>query len=216
MVNMGWTSLFLELSGKKVALVGTGEVASRRAHRFLDNDAEVILIGKSISDELKNKGAILNKTKDHEELKKIVDWSDIVVIASGNKELNDYVSSISGKKLVNRADYPEKGNLIVPTNFYLDDIQVSIFTNGKSPLMARELRKKIQATIKKEDLLQIKIQDYARNILKEKIDNQKERKEYLYKILEDNEIKKLLKEEKLEIAQEYIKKLINKDMKTTK
>ncbi|MDR0900373.1 MAG: bifunctional precorrin-2 dehydrogenase/sirohydrochlorin ferrochelatase [Methanobrevibacter sp.] len=213
---MGWTSLFLELSGKKVALVGTGEVASRRAHRFLDNDAEVILIGKSISDELKNKGAILNKTKDHEELKKIVDWSDIVVIASGNKELNDYVSSISGKKLVNRADYPEKGNLIVPTNFYLDDIQVSIFTNGKSPLMARELRKKIQATIKKEDLLQIKIQDYARNILKEKIDNQKERKEYLYKILEDNEIKKLLKEEKLEIAQEYIKKLINKDMKTTK
>ncbi|MDR0900445.1 MAG: NAD(P)-dependent oxidoreductase, partial [Methanobrevibacter sp.] len=98
---MGWTSLFLELSGKKVAIVGTGEVGSRRAHRFLDNDAEVMLIGKSISDELKNKGAILNKTKDHEELKKIVDWSDIVVIASGNKELNDYVSSISGKKLVN-------------------------------------------------------------------------------------------------------------------
>ncbi|MBZ9571210.1 bifunctional precorrin-2 dehydrogenase/sirohydrochlorin ferrochelatase [Methanobrevibacter sp. TMH8] len=208
---MGWTSLFLNTDGKKVFILGTGEVAHRRANKFLDNGAEIILVGNKISKELVDKGAQLEKDISNENIKKLVDWSDIVVIASGNHELNEYVSSISSEKLINRADYPKKGNLIVPTSFYVDDVQISIFTNGKSPLMARELRKKIQNLITNEDLLQIKLQDYARNILKEKFDNQKERKEYLYKILKNNDIKNLLKEEKLEDAKKLAENIINKE-----
>ncbi|WP_042703214.1 bifunctional precorrin-2 dehydrogenase/sirohydrochlorin ferrochelatase [Methanobrevibacter arboriphilus] len=206
---MGWTSLFLDVNGKNVFILGTGEVAHRRADRFLENGSKVILSGNKISKDLSDKGAILEEDGSKETYKKLVEWADIVVVASGDKTNNDYVSLISKDKLLNRADFPEKGNLAVPTSFYIDDVQISIFTNGKSPLMARELRKKIQNIVSDEDILQIKLQDFSRKILKEKFDNQKVRKEYLYKILNNSNISKLLKEGKLKEAKNYVEKIIN-------
>ena len=206
---MGLTSLFLEVENKNVFILGTGEVATRRAHRFLDKGANVILAGNSIDDELTEKGAILTPLKDLDEM---VKWSDIVITASGDEELCEYIASISQGKLINRADKPEKGNIIAPTSFLIDDIEISIFTNGQSPLMARELRKKIQSIITQEDILEIKLQDYARKILKERIASQKTRKEYLENILDDEEIKKCLKEGKLDEAKGLVENLINSNL----
>lgn len=206
---MGLTSLFLEVENKNVFILGTGEVATRRAHRFLDKGANVILAGNSIDDELTEKGAILTPLKDLDEM---VKWSDIVITASGDEELCEYITSISQGKLINRADKPEKGNIIAPTSFLIDDIEISIFTNGQSPLMARELRKKIQSIITQEDILEIKLQDYARKILKERIASQKTRKEYLENILDDEEIKQCLKEGKLDEAKGLVENLINSNL----
>ena len=206
---MGLTSLFLEVENKNVFILGTGEVATRRAHRFLDKGANVILAGNSIDDEITEKGAILTPLKDLDEM---VKWSDIVITASGDEELCEYIASISQGKLINRADKPEKGNIIAPTSFLIDDIEISIFTNGQSPLMARELRKKIQSIITQEDILEIKLQDYARKILKERIASQKTRKEYLENILDDEEIKQCLKEGKLDEAKGLVENLINSNL----
>lgn len=203
---MGLTSLFFEVENKNVFILGTGEVATRRAHRFLDKGANVILAGNSIDEELAKKGAVLAPLKDLDEL---VRWSDIVVTASGDGELCEYISSISQGKLINRADKPEKGNIIAPTSFLIDDIEISIFTNGQSPLMARELRKKIQALITEEDILEIKLQSYARNLLKEKIADQKVRKKYLEAILNNEEIKQSLKENRLDDAKRIADNIIN-------
>ena len=206
---MGLTSLFLEVENKNVFILGTGEVATRRAHRFLDKGANVILAGNSIDKELTEKGAILTPLKDLEEM---VKWSDIVITASGDEELCEYIASISQGKLINRADKPEKGNIIAPTSFLIDDIEISIYTNGQSPLMARELRKKIQSIITEEDILEIKLQSYARNLLKEKIEDQKVRKEYLENILNNEDIKYCLKENKLDEAKGLAEELINSNL----
>lgn len=206
---MGLTSLFLEVENKNVFILGTGEVATRRAHRFLDKGANVILAGNSIDEELAEKGAILTPLKDLEEM---VKWSDIVITASGDEELCEYIASISQGKLINRADKPEKGNIIAPTSFLIDDIEISIYTNGQSPLMARELRKKIQSIITEEDILEIKLQSYARNLLKEKIEDQKVRKEYLENILNNEDIKYCLKENKLDEAKGLAEELINSNL----
>ena len=210
---MGLTSLFLEVENKNVFILGTGEVATRRAHRFLDKGANVILAGNSIDEELAEKGAILTPLKDLEEM---VKWSDIVITASGDEELCEYIASISQGKLINRADKPEKGNIIAPTSFLIDDIEISIYTNGQSPLMARELRKKIQSIITEEDILEIKLQSYARTLLKGKIDNQKLRKEYLENILKNENIKQCLRENKLDEAKGLVEDIINSELSQNK
>ena len=210
---MGLTSLFLEVENKNVFILGTGEVATRRAHRFLDKGANVILAGNSIDEELTKKGAVLTPLKDLEDL---VKWSDIVITASGDEELCEYIASISQGKLINRADKPEKGNIIAPTSFLIDDIEISIYTNGQSPLMARELRKKIQSIITKEDILETKLQSYARTLLKGKIDNQKLRKEYLENILKNENIKQCLRENKLDEAKGLVKDIINSELSQNK
>ena len=202
---MDWTSLYFKTSDLNVFILGTGEVATRRANKFLDHGANVKLAGNNLSEELKHKGAVLCSIDDVDEL---VDWSDLVVIASGDEELSGYVSDIAHDKLINRADFPQEGNIIVPTSFNIGEIEISIFTNGKSPLMARQLRKKIQSIITEEDILEIELQDYARSILKDNIEDQKERRRYLYEILEDEKIKEFIKNNQVDEAKSYIDNLI--------
>jgi precorrin-2 dehydrogenase/sirohydrochlorin ferrochelatase len=202
---MDWTSIYLKTSNLNVFILGTGEVATRRANRFLDHGANVRLAGNNLSSELEDKGAVLCST---DEVDGLVDWADLVVVASGNERLCEYVSKISGNKLINRADYPQKGNVIVPTSFNIGEIEISIFTNGKSPLMARQLRKKIQSIITQEDILEIELQDYARLKLKEVIEDQKERRDYLYQIFEDENITDLIRNGQIDEAKGYIDNLI--------
>lgn len=209
---MDWTALYLKTSGLKVFILGTGEVATRRANKFLDHGAIVRLAGNSIDDELSKKGASIHST---DEVDGLVEWADLVVIASGDKELSDYVSDISKEKLLNRADFPDDGDIIVPTSFRIGDIEISIFTNGKSPLMARQLRKRIQSIITEEDILEIELQDYSRSLLKECIPDQKDRRDYLYKIFEDEEIQELISSREMDKAKFVIRELIERDFDDT-
>ena len=132
----------------------------------------------------------------------------MVVVASGDEELSEHVSEIAQDKLVNRADFPLKGDIIVPTSFEIGDVEISIFTNGKSPLMARQLRKKIQSIITEEDILEIELQDYARLELKRVLKNQKERRQVLYEIFEDEKIRGYVENRQMDDAKDYIDNLI--------
>lgn len=209
---MDWTALYLKTSGLKVFILGTGEVATRRANKFLNHGAIVKLAGNSINEELSKNGAELYSTDDVDDL---VDWSDLVVIASGDRKLSDYVADISKDKLVNRADFPDNGDIIVPTSFNIGDIEISIFTNGKSPLMAKQLRKRIQSIITEDDILEIELQDYSRSLLKEYVSNQKDRRDYLYEIFENEEIQELIKSRKIDEAKSVIFELIQGDFDDT-
>ncbi|MBP3226380.1 MAG: bifunctional precorrin-2 dehydrogenase/sirohydrochlorin ferrochelatase [Methanobrevibacter sp.] len=209
---MDWTALYLKTSALKVFILGTGEVATRRANKFLNHGAIVKLAGNSINEELSKNGAELYSTDDVDDL---VDWSDLVVIASGDRKLSDYVADISKDKLVNRADFPDNGDIIVPTSFNIGDIEISIFTNGKSPLMAKQLRKRIQSIITEDDILEIELQDYSRSLLKEYVSNQKDSRDYLYEIFENEEIQELIKSRKIDEAKSVIFELIQGDFDDT-
>jgi precorrin-2 dehydrogenase / sirohydrochlorin ferrochelatase len=207
---MGWTPLILDMKDRHVLVVGSGEVGERRALRFLDAEAQVIITGGTVSEKLKSRGA-LEKPLNH--LEKLVNWADLVVVASGDEKLNQKIGEIASGKLLNRADKPGNGNTIVPSSFFIGDVQICIFTQGKSPLMARQLRKKIQKVIKQEDVLQLELQHFTREILKGQLDSQKERREVLYQILNDETIKNLLEEGDLQAAQEKVTSILGIDLK---
>jgi precorrin-2 dehydrogenase/sirohydrochlorin ferrochelatase len=198
---MGWTPLYLKMDHYKVLIVGAGEVGLRRAERFLQAGAEIIITGGTVPPDKKK---IDIKEKPLEELESLIKWADLVVIASGDPDLNQKTCSLAGKKLINRADIPDEGNVIVPSSFFIGDVQICIFTQGKSPLMSRQLRKKIQKVIKPEDVMQLEVQHYARQLLKEKIKNQKKRRDLLYQILKDQEIKELLVNGELEESKKRV------------
>lgn len=207
LIKMDWTSIYLKTENSNVFILGTGEVATRRAHKFLNHGANVILVGESLNPELAKKGAIL---KSHENINQLVEWADVVVIATGDEELAEEVSLLAKNKLLNRADFPKKGNVIVPNSFNIsDDVEISIFTKGKSPLVSKYLRRKIQSIITEKDIIKIELQDYARKRLKENVACQKNRKDYLYEIFEDETLEDLIDENKIQQAKEYIDKKIN-------
>ncbi len=192
---MAWTPLYMDMDGKRVFVLGSGEVGMRRARRFLEAGAEVVVAGPPAELE----GA---RFVEMDNLEYWVEWADLVVVASPDRELNDRVASLAGKRLLNRADSPLEGDVIVPSTFMVGDVSISIFTGTRSPLMARYLRERIQDAIQTEDLLMIEVQDRVRRKIREEFDDHRVRRRILYRISEDPELKEYLKKQDTEAALE--------------
>ena len=83
-------------------------------------------------------------------------------------------------------------------------MQVAISTSGKSPIMARQVRIKaervLKRVIKKTDIENTKLQEFARNAAKSRIESVEDRKKFLYSLINDKYIQSLLKEDKIEDA----------------
>ena len=95
-------------------------------------------------------------------------------------------------------------------------IKVGISTGGASPIMAKKIKSKTEKLLKKtiteNDLLLIKIQNFARNESKKYIQTPYERKKFLYSLMSDKRVKELLKDGKYKRIQAIIKKMV-KDWK---
>ncbi|HOQ20663.1 MAG TPA: bifunctional precorrin-2 dehydrogenase/sirohydrochlorin ferrochelatase, partial [Methanothermobacter sp.] len=92
--------------------------------------------------------------------------------------------------------------------FSTDDVEIAISTHGKSPIMARVIRDKIKNLITEDDILQIRLQDYARRKLKKTIQDQKTRRRILYNLSKDDKIQAHLKNRNLEGAKKYVDSLL--------
>ncbi|NOS62584.1 MAG: bifunctional precorrin-2 dehydrogenase/sirohydrochlorin ferrochelatase, partial [Nitrosarchaeum sp.] len=131
---------------------------------------------------------IITTTNDRKLNQKIINYAKskkIIAYSSDNAELSDFA------------------NLAI-MNFE-NAIQIAIFTGGKSPAMSKKLKieseKIFKKIITKEDIGQIKIQNNAREHAKNMILTQNERKRYLSSIMNDKEIKQLIKDDQLKRAE---------------
>jgi precorrin-2 dehydrogenase len=202
----------LNVNNKKAVVIGGGTEGVRKVHGLLDQECQITVITSRLNKELKkmsDDGKLRLIKKRIKDVSILNDISNIFLIlaATDDKELN--------KKLV------EKGRSIGAFVYAADDpnisdfsytslvnieglIQVAISTSGKSPIMARKLRMKIERMLHKiindSDISNIILQEYARNRAKQEIDTVKERKEFLYSLIKDKNIQYLLRSNKLEEA----------------
>ncbi|AEF97016.1 precorrin-2 dehydrogenase/sirohydrochlorin ferrochelatase family protein [Methanotorris igneus] len=188
--------VFVNLEGFRVAIFGFGEVGKRRAKKLLKANANIDIYSKTFDDEEFEKKINFIKCDVNEisdgDLEKIIKKYDIIVTAIDKKN-NERIVKIARKlgKFVNSATFEDEANLIIPACTEVDGVLFAVYTKGKSPLIAREIRKLVESYLlyHEEDLI---IQSYVREKLKEKISNQKERKEILEKLFKNDEFKKEL------------------------
>lgn len=93
-------------------------------------------------------------------------------------------------------------------------VQVAISTSGRSPIMARKIRMRAERLllnlIKKTDIENAKLQEFARIAARPKINTVEQRKKFLYSLVRDNRIQKLIKEDKIEDAKRATLELLLK------
>lgn len=207
---MALTSLYLDMEDKNVLIIGTGSVGIRRARRFLDAQANVDIVTKSIDEDIRreflDKGA---KFHENSKLDGLIDKSDLVVIATDDLNLNEEIALKAKGKLINCSSNPSISNVIFPSTFDIGGVTISVYTGSKSPLMAKTLRKKIQSIITDEDIYYIQLQEYIRELLKEHVDSQEIRKEYMIRFNEDEVVNDLIKSGDIQEAKSYVKKIID-------
>ena len=139
-----------------------------------------------------------------------IDESDLIVVATDDIELNEKIALKANDKLINCSSDPSISNVIFPSTFDIGGVTISVYTGSKSPLMAKTLRKKIQSIIPDEDIYYIQLQEYVRELLKENVDSQQDRKEYMLKINEDERVRELIQNNDIDEAKRYVKEIIEK------
>jgi precorrin-2 dehydrogenase/sirohydrochlorin ferrochelatase len=93
-------------------------------------------------------------------------------------------------------------------------MQVAISTSGKSPIMARQVRIKaervLKRVIKKTDIENTRLQEFARNAARTKIHSVEDRKKFLYSLINDKYIQNLIRENRIEDAKSSTIELLQK------
>jgi precorrin-2 dehydrogenase/sirohydrochlorin ferrochelatase len=220
----------LKLDGKTVFVIGAGAEAHRKLLNFTDSEAKIWVISKTFSraiQELSHEKKLSLLQTEIRAAKSFFDSlnpkPDILLAITDNPQLNHELVTVAKAAgcMVYCVDNPDLSDFIFPAVARLGEVNVAVSTSGKSPVMARELRQRIERLITVEDLLEIDLQEAMRKIVKEKIPSQKDRSQILHEILNNPDIKKLIKENKLkeakEIALKHLEKQIpNNNQKETK
>lgn len=191
---MGYFPFFVDLSGRNCLIVGGGTIALRKAQSVLEYGAVVHVIAPHICDGfnlLKEKYDSCIKFSERQFDKKDIEDKFFVVAATDDEQVNREVSRICFEKniLVNTVDRKEYCNFYFPSIVKDGDIVVGVSSGGNSPVLARELRKKIEDVIP-ENLDNInRWLGEIRPYIKEKITDEKDRKRYFEKIYAECEKK---------------------------
>ena len=205
--------LFMDLEGFKICIFGFGNVGKRRFKKILNANPYKITvyaknIGKEDIDKYKNNYNNINinfvncdiDNLNDDELKSIINKYDFIITAIDEKN-NKRIVKISKElnKFINSSTFEKEINVIIPAYCEVDGIYFSIYTGGKSPLIARNIRKLVEDYLKnhKDDVL---IQNGLRDFLKCNILSQSERKKVLEEMYKNEDFKK----EFLKLIDRYI------------
>ncbi len=137
--------IFVNLEGRRVAVVGGGSVAGRKVEVLLGAGAEVLVVAKSVSEEIREFGKV--KLIEGEYKSEYLDGVVLVIAATNDNELNKRVYSDCRDKgvLCNVVDVPELCDFFVPAIARRGDLQIAIGTEGHCPAYAAHIRRKLEA-----------------------------------------------------------------------
>jgi len=150
---MPYYPVFLDLNGQKVLVVGGGEVAERKVKSLLLYGCEISIISPHLTAYLKE---LVVKKKiyhiPHESLNAFLDDAFIVIAATDDSTLNSQIASQSKERgiLVNVVDEPSNCSFIMPSVIKRGDLQIAISTAGKSPALAKKIRKEMDSMFGQE------------------------------------------------------------------
>jgi precorrin-2 dehydrogenase / sirohydrochlorin ferrochelatase len=212
----------LNLVDKHVMVIGGGTEGSRKIRGLLGQNCKITVISNRLNRYLRS----LEKQGKIEIVKiKLKDASILdnyenqflVLAATSDRSLNRKLveKGRSMGSFVYAADDPQFSDFSYTSIINIEGIlQVAISTYGKSPIMARKLRIKLERIlhriIRKSDIENTKLQEFARLAAKNRLKTSEKRKQFLYSIIRDKNIQSLINENRVEDAKTATLELLNK------
>ena len=216
----------LNLKDKHAIVIGGGTEGTRKVKALLGQGCKITVISNRFNKCLRDQKAAgkIEAVKAKLGDASVLDGYDrpfLVLASTDDKELNRKLCQKGRKKgaFVYSVDDPPYSDFSYASVINIEGVmQVAISTSGKSPIMARQVRiraeRVLRKIIKKTDIENARLQEFARNAARPKLKTVEERKEFLYSLIKNNHIQNLIKEERiddaksatLELLQEWVKK----------
>ena len=167
----GFYPMMMNLNARNAVVIGGGEVAARKAEMLVKCGAIVTVVAPDLHrllEPLVSAGKVVHIEGEYE--KGQLKGAALVIASTDNTEVNRAVYDDATKIgiPVNVVDVPELCSFIVPAIVESGDLIVAISTSGKSPAMAKRIRKELQAYFGEEYALMLKLMGDARQIMMKK------------------------------------------------
>ena len=149
---MNYFPVFFDLKGQNVLVVGGGDVALRKISLLERSGAVITLVAPEIVPELRQRGAAGHlKVKAREFVPSDLDGARLVIAATSRRAINRWIAKLSDARAipVNVVDDREASRFIIPAIVDRDPVLVAVSTGGTSPVLARRLRERLEASIPK-------------------------------------------------------------------
>ena len=165
---MRYYPVHLDIQNRNCLVVGGGAVGTRKVATLLDCGANVMVISPVVSHQLRDfaKSGLI-KLRQRPYQSGDLDGMFLVIGATDDEGLNRRISSDAEHRntLCNIADRPEVCNFILPSIVQRDDLVITISTSGKSPALAKKLRKTLEKQFGKEYGISLKLMGAIRKKL---------------------------------------------------
>jgi precorrin-2 dehydrogenase/sirohydrochlorin ferrochelatase len=140
--------LFLDITGRKCVVVGGGNVAERKVERLLACGARVEVVEKSLTPLLaawNGEGKVVHRDADY--AGSCLVGAFLVIGATDDEVVNGRIAR-DARALgipVNIVDDPARCDFILPSIVERGDLSIAISTGGRSPALAKRIRRELEA-----------------------------------------------------------------------
>jgi len=178
--------VFLSLKDKHCIIIGGGTIAERKADSLLNAKARVTIVSPQLTTHL----AYLVKEEQLHYIERHYQEHDIkdaflVVAATDQADVNQLIAEYANTNniLVNVVDNLSLCNFIVPSVLDRSPVTVAVSTGGASPVLARQLRMKLESMIPSSCGELAAITEEYREQVKQKFSTVEERKAFWENVL---------------------------------
>lgn len=160
--------ILLNIKHKNCLVVGGGGVGERKAITLMTCGANVSVVSIDFTDRLielekNNRLTLIKRPYQQSDLTGVF----LVIGATNNESINTqiYHDAQQLNILCNIADKPEWCNFILPSIVRRDDLIIAVSTSGKSPALAKKIRKELEKQYGNEYALFLKFMGAIRKKL---------------------------------------------------
>ena len=202
--------VFLSLKDKHCIIIGGGSVAERKADSLLNSQARVTIVSPNLTTQLAYlvKEGQLQYIERHYQNNDI-DSAFLVIAATDQAEINQAIAEQANKNntLVNVVDNLSLCSFIVPSVLDRSPVTVAVSTGGASPVLARQLRMKLESMIPSSCGELAAITEEYREQVKQKFATVEERKAFWENVLKGTPAE-LVYAGQLQAARDLLDKLL--------
>ncbi len=139
--------MFVKLAGRRVLVVGAGVVGEAKISSLLDTGAHIRVVALQANSAVRDwaaSGAI--SLEERAFAPADLDGIFLVVAATSSRETNGFIFTEAQRRqnLCNVVDVPELCDFFYPAVVCRGDLQIAISTTGQSPLLAQQIRKRLE------------------------------------------------------------------------
>jgi precorrin-2 dehydrogenase/sirohydrochlorin ferrochelatase len=197
---MSYYPILADLAGRKVVVVGGGNVAQRKIESLLHHEADVLVVARELTPRLSQymkEGRITYLGREFR--KEQIGGAILVIAATDDPALNRLVSTSARDRgiLINAVDQPADCTFIVPSVLKRGDLLIAISTSGKSPALARRVREDLEKHFGVEyEILLILLGNLRKEILSR--DLMQEEKKAIFENIVNSDILQMIREKNWE------------------